>query len=146
MSPPAVRRILETSLYVADLERSIQFYRLVFGFEPVLRDERMCAMAVPGRQVLLLFRTGGSVKPSETPVGFIPPHDGRGTQHLCFSIAHADREAWQDHLQTLNIELESRLDFAHGGSSLYFRDPDDHSLEVATSGLWPNDPIEDHQH
>jgi catechol 2,3-dioxygenase-like lactoylglutathione lyase family enzyme len=146
MSPPAVRSILETSLYVADLERSAAFYNQVFGFDPVLRDDRMCAMAVPGRQVLLLFRTGGSVKPSETPVGFIPPHDGRGTQHLCFSIARTDLEPWQGHLHTLHIELESRLDFPHGGSSLYFRDPDGHSLEVATSGLWPNDPIEDHQH
>jgi catechol 2,3-dioxygenase-like lactoylglutathione lyase family enzyme len=140
-APPPVHRVLETSLYVADLDRSIAFYARVFGFAVMLKDHRMCAMAVPGRQVLLLFHKGGSVHPSETPYGFIPPHDGHGTLHLCFSIAHDDLETWEDHLRRMDIALESRLDWPKGASSLYFRDPDGHSLEVATAGLWPNDPI-----
>lgn len=140
--PPAVNRILETSLYVQALDRSIDFYVRVFGFEVMLRDDRMCAMAVPGRQVLLLFRKGGSTKPSETPFGFIPPHDAQGTQHLCFSITHHALDIWNRYLQDLGIVIESRLDWSSGGSSLYFRDPDGHSVEVATSGLWPNDPID----
>ena len=139
---PPVSRILETSLYVEVLDRSIEFYTRVFGFEVMLRDDRMCAMAVPERQVLLLFRKGGSTKPSETPFGFIPPHDARGTQHLCFSITHSVLNAWHDHLKDLEIGIESRLDWPHGGFSLYFRDPDGPSVEVATSGLWPNDPIQ----
>ena len=36
------------------------------------------------------------------------------------------------------IEVESRVNWARGGTSLYFRDPDGNSLEVATPGLWPN--------
>ncbi len=141
-SPPGVNRILETSLYVEVLDRSVAFYERVFGFGILLRDERMCAMAVPGRQVLLLFRKGGSTKPSRTPFGFIPPHDAQGTQHVCFSISRSALDAWQDHLRHLEIALESRLDWPEGGCSLYFRDPDGHSLEVATSGLWKNDPID----
>jgi catechol 2,3-dioxygenase-like lactoylglutathione lyase family enzyme len=39
----------------------------------------------------------------------------------------------------LGIAIESRITWARGGTSLYFRDPDGHSLEVATPGLWPND-------
>ena len=34
--------------------------------------------------------------------------------------------------------VESRIGWLRGGTSLYFRDPDGHSLEVATPGLWPN--------
>jgi catechol 2,3-dioxygenase-like lactoylglutathione lyase family enzyme len=34
--------------------------------------------------------------------------------------------------------VESRIHWARGGTSLYFRDPDGNSLEVATPGLWPN--------
>jgi catechol 2,3-dioxygenase-like lactoylglutathione lyase family enzyme len=34
--------------------------------------------------------------------------------------------------------VESRVTWLRGGTSLYFRDPDGHSLEVATPGLWPN--------
>jgi catechol 2,3-dioxygenase-like lactoylglutathione lyase family enzyme len=139
---PPRSRILETSLYVADLAVSRRFYETLFGFDVLLLDERMCAMAIPGRQVLLLFRIGASVAPSETPFGVIPPHDGRGTQHLCFSIARSDLAPWEAHLHKSAITLDSRVKWPAGGSSLYFRDPDGHSLEVATSGLWKNDPLE----
>lgn len=139
-SVPKLNRILETALYVADLEVSEAFYRRVLGFERLLRDERMCALSVPGRQVLLLFRRGGSVRPSPTPFGMIPPHDASGRQHLCFRIEHADVDAWARHLEAEGVPIESRLDWDKGATSLYFRDPDEHSLEVGTSGLWPNDP------
>ena len=137
--PPPVGRVLETALYVGDLDVSETFYRQLFGFERLLRDERMCALAVPGRQVLLLFRRGGSVKPSPTPFGLIPAHDAHGEQHLCFRIEHADVPRWAEHLAARAIALESRLDWDKGATSLYFRDPDGHSLEVGTSGLWEND-------
>ncbi len=140
MSGPKVNRVLETSLYVADLDLSQGFYERVFGFTAMLRDHRMCSLAVPGRQALLLFKLGASVTPSETPYGTIPPHDGHGRQHLCFSIDRAELDAWQAHLEALGIAIESRLNWATGGASLYFRDPDDHSIEVGTPGLWRNDP------
>jgi catechol 2,3-dioxygenase-like lactoylglutathione lyase family enzyme len=126
---------------VDSLEHSANFYFRVFGFKTMLRDERMCALAVPGGQVLLLFHRGGSIRPSETPFGTIPPHDAKGSQHLCFSITHEMFETWRAHLGALNIVVESELVQPHGGSSLYFRDPDGHSLEVGTSGLWANDPV-----
>ncbi len=138
--PPMVSRILETSLYVEDLGRSQEFYTRIFGFDVLLRDDRMCALAVPGRQVLLLFKLGGSIQASDTPFGSIPPHDGSGTQHLCFSVSHRGLEEWQAHLAACGIVVESRLDWSKGGSSIYFRDPDGHSLEVGTPGLWQNDP------
>jgi catechol 2,3-dioxygenase-like lactoylglutathione lyase family enzyme len=139
---PPVARVLETSLYVDDLDRAQEFYMRLFGFTELLRDARMCALAVPGRQVLLLFRRGGSQQPSHSPIGIIPPHDARGAQHLCFSIAHGDVAAWETHLAEAGIGIESRLHWPKGGISLYFRDPDGHSLEVGTPGLWANDPLE----
>jgi catechol 2,3-dioxygenase-like lactoylglutathione lyase family enzyme len=99
VTAPKVNRVLETSLYVADLDRSQAFYQRVFGFAAMLRDHRMCALAVPGRQALLLFKLGSSVKPSETPHGTIPPHDGQGRQHMCFSIDQADFDLWRVHLE-----------------------------------------------
>jgi len=138
--PPSVQRILETSLYVADLDRAQSFYERVFGFEVMLRDERMVGLAVPGRQVLLLFHRGASAEATPTPFGPIPPHDATGSQHLCFAIRHADVADWVSHLAAVGIEVESRLDWEKGATSLYFRDPDGHSLEVGTTGLWLNDP------
>jgi catechol 2,3-dioxygenase-like lactoylglutathione lyase family enzyme len=138
--PPTVSRILETSLYVEDLDASQNFYMQTFGFDVMLRDDRMCALAVPGRQVLLLFKRGASTRPSASPSGLIPPHDAHGKQHLCFSVDHRGLEEWQAHLVARGIVVESRLDWPKGGSSVYFRDPDGHSLEVGTPGLWQNDP------
>jgi len=34
------------------------------------------------------------------------------------------------------VGIESRVTQHFGGISLYFRDPDGHSIEVATPGLW----------
>lgn len=140
MSPPQVNRILETALYVADLEAARVFYERVFAFSPLFQDARMCALAVPGREVLLLFKHGASLQPAETPFGLIPGHGATGVQHLCFSIDQDALPVWQAHLESLGIAVESRLVWAKGGTSLYFRDPDGHSLEVGTPGLWANDP------
>ncbi|PPQ28151.1 VOC family protein [Rhodopila globiformis] len=135
---PRVSQILETSLYVEDLDRSRRFYERLFGFTAFMQDERMCAMEVPGEQVLLLFRHGMTDAPAPVSGGFIPPHHGRGALHLAFAIPYGELAAWQAHLAEQGVALESRLSWPHGGTSLYFRDPDGHSLEVATPGLWPN--------
>ncbi len=133
---PRLTRQLESSLYVGDLARSRSFYQRVFGFEVLLEEHRMVAMAVPGGSVLLLFRTGGSVLPTDTPGGTIPAHDGRGTLHLAFAIPLAELGAWEAHLASEGVPVESRVVQSHGGTSLYFRDPDGHSVEVAVPGLW----------
>lgn len=135
---PAVSHILESALYVADLDRSEAFYRRLLGVETFLRDHRMAALGVPGRSVLLLFRVGGSTQPSVTPHGTIPAHDGRGTQHMAFAIAAAELDAWAARLAEQSIALESRIDWPSGAVALYFRDPDGHSIELATPRLWPN--------
>ncbi len=135
---PLLGHLLETSLYVADPAAAAAFYRRVFGFATMLEEERMIGLQLPGSAVLLLFRRGGSVEPSAVPGGVIPPHDAAGQQHLCFAIPIAALVDWDRHLAECGIPVESRVIQSHGGTSLYFRDPDGHSLEVATPGLWPN--------
>jgi len=135
---PAVTQILESALYVRDLDRSVAFYRDLFGFPEYLRDERMAALGVPGSQILLLFRLGASVTPAPTPFGTIPPHDGHGPQHMAFAVAEAGLPGWLTALTTAGIELESRIDWDSGSTAIYFRDPDGHSIELATPRLWPN--------
>ena len=138
---PRISGILETALYVADLDRARAFYTALFGLETFMADDRMAALGVTPGQVLLLFRRGGSVADQPVPRavgGFIPSHDASGRQHLCLAIPRQSLEEWAAHLRSSGIAIESRLDWPNGGTSLYFRDPDDHSIEVATSGLWPN--------
>ncbi len=133
---PKLTRILETALYVADLDRAAAFYRDVMGLPCIFEDFRMRAFDVGGNGVLLLFPQGGSLKPIETPGGSIPPHDGSGPVHIAFSIAADELGEWQRHLTEHGITLEGRTQWPRGGISVYFRDPDDHLLEIATPGLW----------
>jgi catechol 2,3-dioxygenase-like lactoylglutathione lyase family enzyme len=140
MEPPSPRLcgVLETSLYVADLERARAFYERVFGLEVFFQDGRMCALGVVPGQVLLLFRRGTTDAPAPVPGGVIPPHGTSGPAHLCFAIPLGELAAWDAHLASNGLAVESRIGWRRGGTSLYFRDPDGHSLEVATPGLWPN--------
>src|ERR1700728_596687 len=107
---PRVSQILETSLYVDDLDQSRAFYARVFGFGVLFEDERMCAMEVPGEQVLLLFRHGMTDQPAPGPGGaIIPPHHGRGALHLAFAIPFGELAAWEAHLARADVAVESRV-------------------------------------
>ena len=114
----------------------MEFYHRVFGFRTLFRDERMAALDVEGRQVLLIFRRGASAAAVETPSGRLPGHDGHGTSHAAFAIDAGELGRWEAWLAQHAIEIEGRMTWERGGDSLYFRDPDGHLLEVATPGLW----------
>ena len=73
---PKLERILETVLYVKDLERAAAFYEEFMELPVLFTDQRMRAFDVGGNGTLLLFITGQSLRPVETPMGTIPPHDG----------------------------------------------------------------------
>jgi catechol 2,3-dioxygenase-like lactoylglutathione lyase family enzyme len=135
---PELRGILETAVYVDDLERSRAFYAAVFGLPVMVGDDRFCAFDVAGRDVLLLFRKGGTPGPVRTPGGDIPPHDGDGRLHLAFAVDREDLDRWEARLRERGVAVESRVDWKAGGRSVYFRDPDGHLLELATPGLWRN--------
>jgi catechol 2,3-dioxygenase-like lactoylglutathione lyase family enzyme len=138
LTKPPLEGVLETSLYVSDLEVSQQFYQDVFGFSPLYCDAaRMAAMNVSGRQVLLLFLRGASLQSIEVPgAGTIPGHDGRGQLHLAFAISTEDLAHWRAWLSHRNIPVEAEIRWERGGRSLYLRDPDGHLLELATPGVW----------
>jgi catechol 2,3-dioxygenase-like lactoylglutathione lyase family enzyme len=133
---PTLNGVLETALYVDDLERSIRFYKETFQLEVIAGDDRFCALSVAGRQVLLLFRKGGTTAPVATPGGAIPSHDGDGHLHFAFSIPASELQAWQEWLQEKGVQVEGKVRWPAGGVSLYFRDPDGHLAELATPGLW----------
>jgi catechol 2,3-dioxygenase-like lactoylglutathione lyase family enzyme len=133
---PPITGLLETGLYVEDVARSRAFYTRLFGFPVLVEDDRLCALDVAGRGVLLLFRKGGTTEPVHIPGGAIPGHGGDGTLHYAFAIAAAHLDAWARRLHGEGIEIESRVTWPRGGVSLYFRDPDGHLVELATPGVW----------
>ncbi len=136
LSELRVRGILETALYVEDLARASAFYREAFGFAVLVENERIIALDVSGLSVLLLFRRGATVGGITTPRGIVPSHDGSGPMHFAFSIAKEDLAQWEAHLESCGVVIESRVEWERGGVSIYFRDPDGHSVELVTEGTW----------
>ena len=134
-----IRRVVETALDCDDLARSAAFYRALFGVgDPMLSSERLVAIDAGEGTVLLLFQRGLSNAPVQLPGGLVPAHDAGGPGHLAFAIDAADIPAWEARLAELGIAIESRVRWERGGFSLYFRDPDNRSVELATPGIWPS--------
>ena len=134
---PVVTGIIETALHVEDVERSMAFYDRLFGFPKMVFDARFCAYDVAGHSVFLLFQKGGTLEPLEVPgaTGVIPPHDGSGRMHMAFAVPSV--EGWAARLRECEVVVESTVKWGSGGTSIYFRDPDGHLIELATPGIWP---------
>ena len=132
-----VRRILETVLYCEDLARTAAFYQSLLNVSPMLTGDRLVALDAGGGTVLLLFQRGNSGA-LDTPGGLVPGHDGGGPVHLAFAIDADTVAAWEARLAELGIAIESRVRWDRGGESIYFRDPEGRSVELATPGLWPS--------
>jgi len=137
MSAPAIGNILETILYVDDMARARAFYEDIMGLEAGINDQFMTAYRV-GNTMLLLFKRGSRLEDQEMPNGdLIPPHDGAGPVHFAFAAAQQDMEAWRAHLEGHGVAIVSTVRWERSGtSSLYFRDPDGHVVELAAPGLW----------
>src|ERR1700722_9267648 len=125
---PNTEGILESSLYVTDVAGSAGCYEKIFGFQ-VISDfgERGCALKAGMRQVLLLFKKGGSRD-------ILSPHDGDGELHIAFAIAAADLAGWEGWLAENGIVVEEKRTWELGGCKLYFREPGRPPNGVATPG------------
>jgi catechol 2,3-dioxygenase-like lactoylglutathione lyase family enzyme len=132
--PPPLS-ILETSLYVSELGRAIAFYRDVLGLRLMVEFEnhRGAAFQVgSGFSVLLLFRAEETRKG-----GTFPPHGATGAGHAAFRIEAGVLAEWRERLAVHNVAIEKELSFGGQPPSIYFRDPDGNSLELAVSAIWP---------
>lgn len=136
--PPPISGVLETAVYVDDLDRAHAFYGDLLGLERVLDTPRMLTYAVAPAQVLLVFRRGMTAEDSESPGGMVPGHHSEGPAHFAFAIDAGDYEAWKTHLVAASVAIISEVAWPPGGRSLYFRDLDGNVVEMATPGLWPN--------
>jgi catechol 2,3-dioxygenase-like lactoylglutathione lyase family enzyme len=128
--------VVETALYVDDMERAVVFYRDVLGLRVLGPGERLTAIDAGEGTLLLLFRRGATLEGFTWAGGRIPPHDGAGPMHFALGVDAADLEAWAARLEARGVAIESRVRWSRGGGSLYFRDPDGHSVELVTPGTW----------
>lgn len=135
---PALSGLLETALYVSDMERSVRFFEEVLELKAMLRGERLTAFDAGGSGVLLVFKRGASLADMQGERGVVPGHDGSGPLHMAFAIPGNSYDEWLRHLHTSGTTLRGEMRWQGGGRSIYFEDPDRHVLELATPGIWAN--------
>ena len=130
-------RIGHVHLKVANLQRALDFYCGVLGFELTQRyDEEAAFVSAGGYHHHIGLNTW------ESRDGSPPPKGATGLYH--FAILYPTRAALADALRRLtqaNISLEGASD--HGVSeALYLSDPDGNGIELywdRPKELWPRD-------
>jgi catechol 2,3-dioxygenase-like lactoylglutathione lyase family enzyme len=133
---PGLDRVIETAIYVDDLARAAAFYEGVMELPVMVSDDRFRAYDIGGESVFLVFKRGATLETVQLPGGTIPPHDGHGPLHLAFGVKADELPTWEARLNDKGVAIEARTAWPRGGHSIYFRDPDNHLLELVTRGVW----------
>jgi catechol 2,3-dioxygenase-like lactoylglutathione lyase family enzyme len=130
---PAARidRVLETVLYVDDLDVAERFYGEILGLELDSRQDGVFVFFRCGAGMLLLFEPDAAARGRK-----VPAHGARGPGHACFAVAEDALDGWQEHLSAAGVAIEQEVSWPRGGRSFYFRDPAGNSLELATPRIW----------
>ncbi|WP_319529009.1 VOC family protein [uncultured Cohaesibacter sp.] len=136
---PPIKGVLETPVYVDDLDVAHGFYHGILGFERMLTGERISAYDIAPGQVLIVCLRGACDADSEIGGDLVPGHRMDGKGHFAFRIGAERIEEWIAYLECRGVDILSRARWPLGGRSFYFSDPFDNVVELATGNIWPND-------
>jgi catechol 2,3-dioxygenase-like lactoylglutathione lyase family enzyme len=134
MTPSA---ILESALYVTDLDVAEAFYAEVLGLDRIAKVPGRHVFFRCGAGVLLLFNAEATRQ--APPAGAklpVPPHGAEGDGHLCFAATAGEIDDWRARFKQRGIAIEADFEWPGGGRSIYFRDPSGNSLEFAEPSIW----------
>lgn len=125
-----IHAVIETAIYVNDLDQAETFYRDVLGL-PVLGKEssRHVFFRVGTSNVLLAFLAEATLKGDQ-----LPAHGAKGPGHFAMGIDADELDAWRQRLQARGVGIEKEVTWPRGGKSIYFRDPAGNSLELGRQG------------
>jgi catechol 2,3-dioxygenase-like lactoylglutathione lyase family enzyme len=125
----AVKHIDHVALTVRDVERSIAWYRDIFGLERRHKEAwgDYPVMMFAGGTGLALFQASGALNdaPDQSRTAIM--------RHLAFQVDRNNFEKAQEDLRVRNIEFVFQDHTI--SQSIYFRDPDGYELELTTYEL-----------
>jgi catechol 2,3-dioxygenase-like lactoylglutathione lyase family enzyme len=127
-----IKAIIETAIYVDDLQAAENFYGKLLGLRIVGKERgRHVFFQVGGDCVLLAFLAEATLKGD-----MLPSHGASGPGHFALGIEAKALDAWRQKLNGAGISIEKEVEWPRGGKSLYFRDPAGNSVELVTPGVW----------
>jgi catechol 2,3-dioxygenase-like lactoylglutathione lyase family enzyme len=109
-----IQAVIETAIYVDDLQATEAFYGTVLGL-PVMDKEsgRHAFFQVGEASVLLAFLAESTLKGDQ-----LPPHGATGPGHFALGIEAESFDAWRKLLQSHGITIEKVVEWPRGGRSL----------------------------
>ncbi|RUU28292.1 glyoxalase/bleomycin resistance/extradiol dioxygenase family protein [Mesorhizobium sp. M6A.T.Ca.TU.002.02.2.1] len=129
--------ILESALYVTDLDAAEDFYSGVLGLDLLGKVDGRHLFFRCGDGVLLIFNAEATKVPLAPDARLkVPPHGTVGDGHLCFAASADEIVRWKAHLEQKKIAIESEFEWPQGGRSIYIRDPSGNSIEFAEPRIW----------
>ena len=127
----AIDRVLETVLYVDDLDAAERFYGDTLGLTLDSSKAEVFRFYRVGNGMLLLFEPEAASRNRG-----IPTHGATGPGHACFAVAERELDRWQQRLREHGVPIEHVESWPRGGRSFYVRDPAGNSIELATPRIW----------
>ena len=119
---PQMIGLRHAALFVKDVDRSVDFYRDVFGMELEWRPDADNVYLTSGTDNLALHR----LPPDQEPCAI------RTLDHIGFVVRNAeDVDRWADHVRSFGCELAKQpKTHRDGARSFYFRDPDGILIQI----------------
>lgn len=121
-----IQNIDHIVLTVADIEKTIEFYTHILGFQIVIFGDNRKALTF-GNQKINLHQKGHEFEPKAQ-------HPTAGSADLCF-ISTTDIHDVLEELKQKNIEIIEGIVDRTGAlgkiKSVYFRDPDQNLIEIS---------------
>lgn len=124
-------QIIETSIYVKNLRKTMAFYQDLLGFEMISYVKDRHIFFKVGNTILQCY-LGSHTKTLQT----LPSHYATGTMRIGFEIPEGEYENSMQAIKDLGIEIAHEQMWENNKRSFFFYDPDGNVLEGVEAGSW----------
>ena len=125
--------VAEAVLYVDNLPRATRFYCEVLGLPVAMSFGDASFLQTGPQSTLILFDRQKLAEREST----IPAHGATGRGHVALAVPPEQLDEWRVRLEECGVAIEHEQRWPAGTRSIYFRDPEGHSLELIDGLHYP---------